>query len=171
MIREEPLLDAPIPGMSMTHELGARPWQNPPKYATVDEAIEYYLERMSSEDFMEQLEDVMEMGIPLTDIANVMQLGGVMEGMHTIDVGLLVLPVLVEMMMLVGDSAKIDYDSGLDDKAPMNKGKTRNTLVAKTARKLQIKLNNKSDEPEKEEEVTEEEPKKEDKGLMSRRAK
>ena len=137
MIREEPLLDAPIPGMSMTHELGARPWQNPPKYATVDEAIEYYLERMSSEDFMEQLEDVMEMGIPLTDIANVMQLGGVMEGMHTIDVGLLVLPVLVEMMMLVGDSAKIDYDSGLDDKAPMNKGKTRNSLVAKTARKLQ----------------------------------
>ena len=170
MIREEPLLDAPIPGMSMTHELGARPWQNPPKYATVDEAIEYYLERMSSEDFMEQLEDVMEMGIPLTDIANVMQLGGVMEGMHTIDVGLLVLPVLVEMMMLVGDSAKIDYDSGLDDKAPMNKDKTRNTLVAKTARKLQIKLNNKSDEPEKGE-VTEEAPKKEDKGLMSRRAK
>ena len=171
MIREAPLLDAPIPGMSMTHELGARPWQNPPKYSTVDEAIEYYLERMSSEDFMEQLEDVMEMGIPLTDIANVMQLGGVMEGMHTIDVGLLVLPVLVEMMMLVGDSAKIEYDSGLDAKAPMNKKKTRDTLVAKTARKLQIKINDKSDEPEKKEEVAEEEPKKEDKGLMSRRTK
>lgn len=174
MIRDEPLMDAPIPGQSMLHELGARPWQNPPKYSNVDDAIEYYLERMSSEEFLEQLEDVMEMGIPLTDIANVMQLGGVMEGMHTIDVGILVLPVLVEMMMLVGDSAKIEYDSGLDDKAPMNKSKTRETLVAKTARKLQIKLNEKTDdkpEESKEKDDVKEETIAEDKGLMSRRTK
>ena len=34
------LLDAPIPGMSLTHELGDRPWQSPPKAATVGEAME-----------------------------------------------------------------------------------------------------------------------------------
>ena len=33
------LLDAPIPGMSLTHELGDRPWQSPPKAATVGEAM------------------------------------------------------------------------------------------------------------------------------------
>lgn len=173
MALTEPRMDAPIPGMSMLHELGARPWQSPPKLATVDEAVDYYLERMSSEEFLEQLEDILEMGIPITDIANTMQLGGVMEGIHTVDVGMLILPVLVEMMMLVGDSAGIDYDSGLDNKAPMNQKRTRDTLVAKTARKLQIKLNKGSEE--KEEEVAEvekevEEPKQES-GLMSRRSK
>ena len=30
--------DRPIPGMSMTHEVGARPWQTPPTYTTVEEA-------------------------------------------------------------------------------------------------------------------------------------
>ena len=78
------------------------------------------------------------------------------------------------MMMLVGDSAKIEYDSGLDDKAPMNKSKTRETLVAKTARKLQIKLNEKTDdkpEESKEKDDVKEETIAEDKGLMSRRTK
>ena len=38
----EELFDAPIPGMSLTHELGDRPWQTPAQFPTVDEAIEYY---------------------------------------------------------------------------------------------------------------------------------
>jgi hypothetical protein len=56
----------------------------------------------------------MELGIPVTVIANTMQLAAVMEGKHTIDIGMLVLPVLVELIMLVGDSAKIEYNSGLE---------------------------------------------------------
>ena len=167
--------DAPIPGMSMTHELGARPWQSPPKHTTVDDAIEYYLDRMSSEEFLDQLTDVMEMGVPVTNIANTMQLGNVMEGIHSVDVGMLVLPVLVEMMMLVGDSAGIKYDSGLSKEAPMNEKRTRNTLVAKTARKLQLQLNEqegKEDKPMVDEpiEMEEEEmPEEKPKGLMGRR--
>ena len=39
--------DAPIPGMSLTAELGARPWQTPAQYPTVDEAIEYYMNSMN----------------------------------------------------------------------------------------------------------------------------
>lgn len=110
----QPMLDAPIPGMSMTHELGARPWQNPPQYNTVEEALDYYIPRLQSDEVAEQLIDVMEMGIPVTVIANTMQLASVMEGKHTIDVGMLALPVLVELIMLIGDSAKIDYNSGLE---------------------------------------------------------
>jgi len=43
-----------------------------------------------------------------------MQLAGVMEGKHTIDVGMLLLPVLVELIMMIGDTAKIDYTTGMD---------------------------------------------------------
>lgn len=120
----QPMLDAPIPGMSLTHELGARPWQNPPQFNTIEEALDYYIPRLQSDEVSEQLLDVMEMGIPVTVIANTMQLAGVMEGKHTIDVGMLLLPVLVELIMLIGDSAKIKYTSGLEkDK------KVRNSLV------------------------------------------
>ena len=51
----QPLLDGPIAGQSLTSELGGRPWQNAPQCNTVDEAIEYYLDRMSTEEFTDQL--------------------------------------------------------------------------------------------------------------------
>tara|TARA_E500000318_G_scaffold58742_1_gene54442 strand:- start:4371 stop:4883 length:513 start_codon:yes stop_codon:yes gene_type:complete len=110
----EPRFEAPIPGMSMTHELGARPWQTPPKYATVEEALEYYLPRMQDNSFTDSLINVIEMGMPLTTLANTIQLAGVMEGRHSVDVGILIMPVLIEMMQLVAEAEGIEYVTGME---------------------------------------------------------
>ena len=86
----QPLLDGPIAGQSLTAEINGRPWLNPPQgLNTVDEAIEYYLDRMSTEEFTDQLVDVLEMGVPVTTLANTIQLGSVMDGVHSVDVGML----------------------------------------------------------------------------------
>lgn len=105
--------DAAIPGQSLTAELGSRPWQQPAQFTTVEAALDYYIPRLQTDEVTSQLLDVMEMGIPVTTIANTMQLGGVMEGKHSVDVGMLILPVLVEIIMLIGDTAKVKYTSGL----------------------------------------------------------
>ena len=157
------MFDAPIPGMSLTHELGARPWQSPPQYTTVDEAIEYYLERMSTDEFMDQMADVLEMNVPVTTLANTIQLARVMDGKHTVDVGMLVMPLLMEMIMLIGDNAGVKYDSGLTD-VPDNT--TKDTLIESVRKEMQQKIDESEEEPEVEEEVTKEEPKS---GLMARR--
>lgn len=157
----EELFDAPIPGMSLTHELGARPWQQPSQFSTVDEAIEYYMSSMTSEEFMEQLIDVLEMGVPVTTIANSMQLSSVMEGRHTVDVGMLVVPLLMELIMMLGDSAGIEYETGLQDP---NKKRLRNSQLAKFAVRYKKTL-----EDTDLEEMIEESEGEEPKGLMSRR--
>ena len=171
----QPLLDAPISGQHMTSELGGRPWQQAPQYTTVDEAIEYYLDRMSSDEFTDQLVDVLEMDVPVTTLANTLQLGGVMDGKHTVDVGMLVMPLLMEMIMLVGDMADVKYDSGMENP---NKGKTRDTLLESIRTKLQREIEAKEgllfDEDELESDTTEEmkeqeESMEEPKGLMARR--
>ena len=130
----EPLLDGPIAGQSLTAEINGRPWLNPPQQVTVDDAIEYYLDRMSSEEFTDQLVDVLEMGVPVTTLANTLQLGSVMEGVHSVDTGMLVMPFIMEMIMLVGDSSGVKYDSGLENP---NKGKTRDTLLESVRRELE----------------------------------
>ena len=84
--RNEPLLEAPIPGMSMTHEVGARPWQQPSKYTTIEEASRYYITRMQDKTFTDTLVNVLEMGVPVTTLANTIQMASVMQGLHTIDV-------------------------------------------------------------------------------------
>ena len=162
----QPSFDAPIPGQSLTMELGSRPWQNPSRFTNVDDTIDYYMERMSSEDFMLQLADVLEMGIPVTTLANTIQLGSVMEGVHTVDVGMLVLPMLMEMIMMVGDSAGIKYDSGMTD---TSKPKTRDTFIAKVISDYEKEIEAvdlTDDTPDIEEEEVMEEPK----GLMARRS-
>jgi|TARA_R100001460_G_scaffold71444_1_gene112193 hypothetical protein len=158
------MFDAPIPGMSLTHELGARPWQSPAQYTTVDEAVEYYLERMSTDEFMNQMADVLEMNVPVTTLANTIQLAGVMDGKHSVDVGMLVMPLLMEMIMLIGDNAGVNYDSGLTD-APNNT--TKDTLIEAVRKEMQEKINEAEEESkEPEQEEIEEEPKS---GLMARR--
>ena len=88
--RETSDFDMPIPGMAMTHELGARPWQSPPKMTTVEEGIDFYLSRLVDKKTASRLIEIIEKGVPLTAIAETLTLGGVMQGMHTIDVAVLV---------------------------------------------------------------------------------
>ena len=159
----EPLFDAPIPGQSLTAELGGRPWQSPAQYPTVDEAIEYYMSRMATDEFADSLLEVMEMGIPLTTMANTIQMSSVMEGKHSVDVGMLVMPMLIEMMMLIGDSAGIEYDNGLTE---LKDDTTKDAVLDNIRRKLKEKIGEKEETPEVEgveEEI--EEPT----GLMARR--
>lgn len=109
-----PSFDAPIAGQSLTAELGNRPWQQPPQYATIEEALEFYIPRLTDPTFSVQLMDVVEMGVPLVTIANSMQLGAVMEGKHSVDVGILILPVLVELMAYLADEAGVEYKTGIE---------------------------------------------------------
>lgn len=110
-----PSFDAPIGGQGMVAEMGSKPWQQPAKYNTVDEALEFYSSRLQEESFQEELLDVMELGTPLSILSNSIQLGGTMQGLHTLDVGILIQPVLLEMLAFIGDKNKIKYDMGLED--------------------------------------------------------
>ena len=91
-------------------------------------------------------------------------MASVMEGKHTVDVGMLVIPLLVEMMMLIGDSADIKYDDGLTE---VKENKTSEAVLDNVRRKLKEQLSSPKEKvtetEEKEEQV--EEPS----GLMARR--
>ena len=160
------MFDAPIPGESLTIELGSRPWQQASELSTVDEAIEYYMERLSTDEFMNQLMDVLELGVPITSIVNTMQLNSVMEGVHSVDVGVLVSPLLVEMIMYMADMAKVEYVSGLEK--PDTSDKLAPTKVAKMMSKFKQEVEDVDIQEESSVETQEEETE-EPKGLMARR--
>lgn len=164
----EPSFDAPIPGMSLTAELGSRPWQSPPQYATVEQALEYYIPRLTADEVTDQLLDVLEMGVPVSTLANTMQLSGVMEGKHSVDVGVLIMPVIMEMISYIADTAGVEYDMGTDKPK-----KVSETLVDKALTKLQEEEDKDVEEnevmPEVEIQVEEEQTMEQPAGLMSRR--
>lgn len=110
----EQSFDRPIPGMGMTFEVGSRPWQTPPELTTVEQATDYYVERMNTDAFKGQLIDVIEMGVPLATLANTIQLASVMEGVHSVDVGILMIPIIVELLITIADSQGAKYQTGME---------------------------------------------------------
>ena len=153
-------LDAPIPGEGLTHELGDRPWQKPAQLTSVDEVMPFYREKIMDEEFIPSLLQVIEMGMPLTTIANAMQSVAVMEGVHSIDVGVLMLPIVVEMLKFVAESNKVEYVTGMEER----KIKPNEEITTALAMK---ELNEEKSVPEQ---PMEEEPVEETqlKGLMAR---
>ena len=158
--RETSDFDAPIPGMSLTHEVGARPWQTPSQMNTVEEGIDFYISRLVDRNMAGRLLDIIETGVPLTAIAETLTLGGVMQGLHTIDVAVLVNPVLVEVMEGLAKNAEVSYVVGDEDETE----EPDPTLVKKAMSKIS-QTRDQTEPEEKDNEVPEEEPK----GLMTRR--
>ena len=142
----EPIFDAPVPGNSLTKDVNAQPWKNPPQYNTVEEAIDFYIDRMTTDEFTDKLVSTLNLGIPVTQIANLMQIHGVMEGRHTLDVSMLILPVIMEFIRLIADTHGIYYDMGIDD---YDSRKADTALVAKAVEELQER----SEDLEEEEDI------------------
>ena len=157
--------DGPIPGQSLTAPLGDRPWQNPPRYSTVEEAIQYYMPRLTSERMGGQLMDMLEMGVPVDTIVDTVQLGGVMEGLHSVDVGMLISPVLATAIEQMAIAAEVEYKvegQEVDESIPDHSQIAMAMMEAAKSTGEQLK-----EVPEEVEEPTEES---QPKGLMARRA-
>ena len=160
--------DYPIPGEGMTAELGSRPWQNPPQYATVEQALEFYIPKLVSEEIYDGLLDSMELGIPLTTMADSMQSAAVMQGLHTVDVGILAMPVIIEMLAYIGDEAGIEYNLGMDK--PIDEDKISSTKIALAMKRMREKMPEALEEREEQPEMEEAMPEPAPTGLMARPA-
>ena len=70
----EPTFSAPIPGTAMTRELGARPWQRPYQYSTIEDVTNYYTSRFRDRSVQDNILSAVQTNVPLTSIANSVQL-------------------------------------------------------------------------------------------------
>jgi hypothetical protein len=163
----KPALDAPIPGQSLTAPLGDRPWQKPAKFPTPEQALAFYVDRIGQDRQINQIVDLLELGVPVDTLVDTMQLAGVMEGLHSVDTGIIITPALAEVVKQIADGAEIDYtftSEEIEDTLPTD------SEIAVGIRHLNDKQNGitiKEEEPIVEEPAEEEETK--PRGLMARR--
>ena len=167
MAEDNNLFDAPIAGQSLTAELGARPWQQAPMYSTVEEAFEYYATKLTDPAINDSLLDTLEMGTPVAPVAEILVQSGAMEGKHSIDVSILILPVIMELIAYVADEAGIEYDMGTSKSIDQD-------IIPESKMELALsKIKNKSTAVKKEEPMVEPEAVPEENpqpsGLMARR--
>lgn len=119
----EQMFNGPIPGESLTREPGNAPWEQPPQFSKVQEAMGFYMDRFERDEVLEGLLDVLDKGMAIEHFVDTMLLYGEMEGKHTTDVSVLVAPVLHEYIMFLADSAGVNYKEFQDDQEPVDKTK------------------------------------------------
>ena len=159
---EQVSLSRPVPGQSLTHEVRARPWQNPPQFNTVEESMDWYLERFDNPELVQEMLSIIENKVPLSVIANSMQLGAVLQGVHSIDVGVLITPIIIEILRTLAEKTDTDYVIGDE---PEDTDRPSDAVIESAVNKVKsMPIEDKVKEEEIEED--DEEPM----GLMARRA-
>jgi len=171
--KKEVKLDAPIPGMSLTAEPKTRPWRRPYRFSSIDEVASYYMDNMLNAEFVAGLTEQVETGFTLAFIADTLITASTMDGVHSIDLGVLVSPVIIATMKSLLDADKVEYKIGDEqDKIPMSEKKLmqlRDKLLTEDTDEL-------SDSPPLEEEIDKEDMESSEEipietitGLMSRK--
>ena len=113
--------DRPIPGQSLTAEPGNAPWEKPSKFSDPLDALEMYIERLADDEVLNDVIDLIDAGAPLDSISGAMLSTGVLRGMHTVDVKILLRPLLTahinSLAEAIGiDDYKITFDDYKDEK-------------------------------------------------------
>ena len=109
------MINAPIPGQSLTGEPKRYPWENPPKYVKPFDAAMYHLEQLDEPKKVTALLDMLELDVDMVTLVSGVLRMGVSEGIHTVDVSLLIAPVLHEFIKGHADRSGIDYNEGFDE--------------------------------------------------------
>ena len=127
MATPERFLSAPIPGQSLTDTPRNYKWERPPQMSDYEEVTRYYINKLADQDVMDDLSVMFDNGMPISPFVESLTTSGVVEGLHSIDVSLLVGPVIhafIKAAMLeYGIDAKDDiYDP---EKDPSEREKRR----------------------------------------------
>ena len=168
----EAALMAAVPGQSLTDYPKNYPWERPPEITDPNDAIKFHIDRMADEDVIDNVLDLLEFGIPAKTLAESMMTAAVGSGIHSIDVSLIVEPIVRDFMMKAADMAGVNYkETFKPDKMTMaERISIFDNAVASTPKGERdkgfeiVKEAAESMKEEPVEEPTEEEPK----GLMAR---
>lgn len=115
------LLNAPIPGMSLTVEPGSRPWEQPPKYSNLSDVVQYYADKISEPKIIDSILGVLKQDFPAYELAKGLTAHEAMVGIHSVDVANLVTPVVVELIITLAELNDVGYVMTAEDKKQMGK--------------------------------------------------
>ena len=107
--------DGPIPGQSLTAEPGNAPWEKPSKFSDPMDALEMYMEKLGDEEPLDDIMDMLDIGVPVSVVAGSMLTAGVMNGMHTVDVKLLLKPLLMTQIKTLADVTGVEYKMTMEE--------------------------------------------------------
>ena len=124
-------LNLAIPGQSLTDEPKNFAWERPPEITNPDKAIAYHIDYLSNPEVVESTLFILASGLPVKNFVDTILTNAVGNGIHSIDISMIIKPVLEEAVVLTAIEADIKFLEEFDNsKAKEASRKTREeTLI------------------------------------------
>jgi len=127
-------LEAPIPGQSLTSQPKNVPWEYPARITEPMDALEFHMKQLTDENTVDNIMEMLEVGIPVSVVASSMLTVAVMDGEHSIDVKLIIKPFVEDHIKSLAEVTGIDYKMSMrdyDDTTEADKQRKASVLEAK----------------------------------------
>ena len=98
------MFSAPIPGQSLTSEPKNSSWENPPEITEPEEALLWHLEQFDKPKKTEAVAGLIGLGLDVVTMTEGLLRSAVAEGRHSIDVSLIIAPVIHEFLKGLADA-------------------------------------------------------------------
>ena len=131
---QENLLQAAIPGQSLTDTPKNFPWERPAEYSDPTEAAQYELKKLNDLDTVDSVVTLLHSKFPVIALAETIKTNSQADGLYNPDVGLLITPVIVQQLVTIGEEAEIDFVMGDEkdlDEIQKQKEERVSSLVSK----------------------------------------
>lgn len=112
-------MDAPIPGENYTSDTKNYPWHRPPQFASMNEAFEYLVEQLAEEDVSSSIITMIEIGVPVSRIVDMIITAGIGGGKFTVDYAILMAGPLSHVICLMARRMDVEADLGVKKKNKM----------------------------------------------------
>lgn len=109
------MIAGPIPGENYTSDTRNYPWHRAPEFDDLDEAIEYASKKILSRDASLSMMTLAKNGVPLSSVAQMFLMSGVMRGKWTVDYALLMAGPVVHILSLVAKASDIKFKLGIEE--------------------------------------------------------
>ena len=103
------MFDGPIPGASLTEELGSEINERPPVYTDPDEAYEFVMNKIQSPDAFERIMISAKLDIPVELTVRAIVFSGWALGQYTHDIMLMLFPVVFDGVLDLLEEKGIDH--------------------------------------------------------------
>jgi len=130
------MFNAPIPGQSLTSEPGNASWERPPQFAAPEDALFWHMERLQEPERIDAMVNLLEEGLDVVSMTEGILRAAVAEGRHSIDVSLIIAPVIHEYITGTADAVGIEYDEGLEDEDKLDESTLQYAANLKAAEKV-----------------------------------
>ena len=120
----DPLQDfsGPIPGENYTSDTKNYPWHRTPDFTNLDDAIDFVIKKITEPDTSQSLLTLLETGITVSSIVDMLVTEGIGKGRWTVDFALLMAGPVARIICILARGYDVEYDLGINQK---NKAPTK----------------------------------------------